>query len=1119
MTAPFDLFTTPLDQPRLFIEASAGTGKTFSLNGIILRLLIQEHIPLPEILVVTFTEAATAELRQRVRNAIVELRSAFTDGPQATDDPLAKAFAERYADPSAGHDAGLLLDKALAAFDKAAVFTFHGFCTRMLAENAFESRGPFEAGTVVPEHDLLNEVAADYWRRLFLDAADPALLHLVRASGFSTPDTFAGALATRQPPDSPNHADPTAAMAHLHQLATQFTDAVTGDLDNLQQIFTSGALKGNVYQTKRVAHLLDFLHSLPGQQNPLLAAVLFHKGPGNKYDGLEYLRPEKLKAGTKKNAAVPTQHPAFLAAGALLSAIGAFADSLQHHFLQWAVPRLEDLKQSRNVLTFQDMLLRMHKAVQSGPMRSTLRNRFRVALIDEFQDTDHIQLEIFQQIFQTSPHRLICVGDPKQSIYRFRGAELDCYLKARDDEKSCIYSLTTNYRSDHAVVEAVNHLFLNADDPFGPRIPFRSASVPDDKETPLPPERPPFLFRSLGPNTAKPEVAMAVVLEISDLLQTHRFETGASVAVLVNAHHQAQAVARALRSANIPYLRRIEESVFSSEPAILLHIAMAGLLQPANPPALKAALLTPLLGFSAAQLQTLESDVPAMDRTFASVHQLSEIWRTHGFMAAFQTLLTEYSTRQRLLQTTGGEETLALYLQLAELLHQHEQSARFSPEALFRWLGDQINGAGDADPEAARIRRPSDGDAVTISTIHASKGLQYDAVILPFAWASTRSDDPDEEMRKLYVALTRARHHISVFLPGNTPRKPTALQRLLAGPNSPEELPEAAAALAGSSRGTMHYTDQSPETDSTVITPVYPEITYTPPPDQLPAPERVNSFSGLTRHHKADAAPPELPATEQQEDPELPPPASGELPGADPLPKGASMGTALHEVMEHIDFVQPSEPLLHITAALRRQGFSPARYAAHLHQQLTQWLATPLQSGSGLRLDAIPSRQRLNELEFYFPVRAASPHDLARAVADEPTQGLAQRIQSASSDTVRGFLKGYIDLVFSHQERFYILDWKSNYLGPRPESYTEPALQASMLQHLYPLQYLLYTVALDAFLRRRVSDYQYDSHFGGVFYVYLRGFGHQPGHAVHHARPLPQTVHRLRQCLLAPVAS
>ena len=1097
---PFNLVSTPLPEGGILIEASAGTGKTFSLSGIILRLILEAGVPINSILVVTYTEAATAEIRDRIRRAVEHLLDVLAD--REAPNSFEAAILDRLVDVPAARQ---LLQEQLTAFDPSNISTIHGFCQRMLIENAFESGSLFQCEVLQREEDLLLEVAQDFWRRLVLGQAESEELDR-QVAVFKDPATMAGRLKARlRVMEDPR---PT-----LKTVVQGFQKAVELHGEAFKQVMgTKGMLSGQSYSSRIVAELreiMDEITSLCLEDPGLPERVLGHK------KRLDWLSSAKINHARKAYDPHP-EWELFAATDALLETLHqadwALFTQPWTEFLDWAVPYLRQLKDERNLITFDDMLIRMRDAVQaSAPLRSVIRARYQVALVDEFQDTDGIQLEIFNRLFLQSSHRLYCVGDPKQSIYQFRGADLETYLQAREDPRFEVYTLSCNHRSDHAVVEAVNRVFRFKADPFGSRIPFTAVQVPLAKQQPHPPAEPAFIFHSLGTYASEQSTAEATADEVARMAA--RMGSCSDVAVLVNKHAEARAVADELRRRGIPCIRKLEQSVFATEAAVLLRIALHGMLDCNRPGALKAALATPLFGRSAPMLARLDSDDEALDNEVGRMATWRERWRNSGFMAAFQDILNAEETHRRLMRTAAGEEMLGQLLHLAELLHTQEQSHRCSPESLIEYMAEMANREAGGGSDSSRVRRATDADAVVISTVHSSKGLQYAAVIVPFCWRSQRNDNVAEGMRRLYVALTRARHHCTVILSTDKNSSKTAIAQIL---GDVPDLIDGAERLARTSAGYIGFRTAIPKSANPPNRPSISPLAARRAPDTIPGALWVASFSALTA---AAAHPPggqDIPRQEQADDPDaaLPGVPVSVPPAEDPLPASARTGVALHAIFEKINFADPVGLADRIREETTREGLGDERIQTYLRDRFPRWLQSSLLPGGILPLAAILPGDRLTELEFHFSLAACSPRDLAAALQDEGIAGLPEAVQAANIQTLEGFMKGFIDLVFRQGDCFHILDWKSNRLGGDASGYAARGVESAMLQHLYHLQYLIYTVALDAWLRQRVASYNYNSHFGGVFYVFLRGFDGPDGHGVFHRRPKPSTLQALRACLL-----
>jgi len=1134
MSEEFILTTTPLPTGKMLIEASAGTGKTYSLIGIILRLVVEEGILLDQILVVTFTEAATAELKERVRSGLVSLLAALQSAC-APPDPFERAVWER---TRGNTEAIRRLVEALAVFDRSSISTIHGFCAGTLTENAFESGSLFDAEVLTNEDDLIRELANDFIRLVRLPVKDKIHLQafalIASLSLAKVADSIReGLKPEKRAPDAVSGDCSFTvgdALEELLQAAALFKNEIQAEAGVLKRIFSeAGQLHGGKYRANRKESALTLIEELSRDDAIPIECILAYRRHNG---GLDFFTQEKISAAETKSTSITLERAAFQRMTDVHDLSAKYHDAFEQWLLSWAMAAYEERKSKRNIITFDDMIVNLRDALEhSDLLVNSLRERYKVALIDEFQDTDSVQLAIFRKVFSTPDHRLYCVGDPKQSIYKFRGGDLETYLSVRREEDAFNrLSLTRNYRSSKAVIGAVNAVFTYRDIPhFGEEIPFIPARHPDGEPDETSPGA--FVIRYLAETAYPSQIAGAVVQQTGHIKRHH--ETAAKdpfsfskLAVLVNSHTQAREVANAFQRAGIPCIRKIDTSVFSTEEAVLLRIVLHGILECGRVRSLKAALATPLFGRTNPQLASLDSDDERLNREMDTLHTYRDLWQERGFMVAFQQMLTTERVRERLLCQPGGSESLSLYLHLAELLHATAQRTHPSPEGLVQHLSESIH--EDRLSEDSRIRRSTDGDAVTISTIHSAKGLEYDYVIVPFAWQQgAQRNDSDENMRKLYVALTRARYRCVVMLTnglrGSTFNNISAIASLLGCPKN-EDIKPYARELCMRSSGFLDFQEgwPGPVAEDTGAGHTEEGLLGSPrvPPAVRPG-RIITSFSALGEadsegHSGADA---KARSAEFDDDPALlheddvietdVPVVSASGQDSDPMPRGTAIGRAVHAIFEHIDFTTTEGLADVVEHQLHREGFRDKEIVRYLAGRFPLWLDTPLLKTSGMRLNQIPLSKRINELEFHLPQRGIQPGQLAAAIDPEGWPELAEKVRRLSS--LAGFIKGYVDLVFECEGRVYIADWKTNFLGESVSDYGAGNLRDSMVEALYPLQYLLYTVALDAHLRQRMPGYTYDAHFGGVLYAYLRGMGHGPGHSIFYSKPRIETLVGLRQ--------
>lgn len=765
--APLDLFTAPLDGIRL-IEASAGTGKTWHVCGLVLRLLLERGLELPQILVLTFTNAATAELRERIRARVVETLELLQGGDAHDADPFVPALLRHLRDAHGLDDAtlALRLRLALQSFDEAAIFTLHGFCQRALAELPFAAGLPLALAPLADDSPLLLQAVHDFWRRhVATEDLDPALAaHL--AARRDTPRKFAALLARRlSKPLSPTlwpaaldeAADgvPTAGLAEAFNAARACWQSGREAVAQALREAAPG-LYAQSYGAESIATALaGWQHWIHGGD---ALAPLDLDG-----DKLELLGAGTLAQRTRKGSSPPV-HPFFGLADALLAARRRADGQLElarlrllRRLFEEAGAALRQRKRELRVAAFDDMLFNLHERLQAVPaLAAALRARFPAALIDEFQDTDPLQWAIVEKVWGEADAPLLLVGDPKQAIYGFRNADLHTYLRARE-RAVAVYTLDRNQRSSAALVSALNHLFLSHGRGFllpgleiapvgvgaRPRPAFEDGSPAAGDLGAL---QLWLLPRGQGDQPPLREAALraavqATAAEIARLLREGRAGrmrvdgrplAGGNVAVLVRSHAQGALVRQALAALGVGSVALSPASVFHAPEAGELHSVLAAVLEPAHAGRLRAALATETMGFDAAALEALDRDETALAAHLERFAGWRACWLQHGVAAMLRRWLQEAGVAARLLARPDGARRLTNLLHLGERLHEAAELQGVSAEGLLRWLA--LRRAQPGTEEADQLRLESDQALVRIVTIHKAKGLEYGIVFCPFLW-------------------------------------------------------------------------------------------------------------------------------------------------------------------------------------------------------------------------------------------------------------------------------------------------------------------------------------------------------------------------------------------------
>ncbi|WP_323879680.1 exodeoxyribonuclease V subunit beta [Aeromonas hydrophila] len=1183
MANPLNTLRFPLYGERL-IEASAGTGKTYTIAGLYLRLLLghgplieegedagqpsahERPLSVTEILVVTFTEAATAELRGRIRGRIHEARLAFMRG-HSNDALLAQLLAEV-------EDHELAARRLLAAerqMDEAAVFTIHGFCQRMLKQNAFESGALFETEFLTDDSQLRLQAVSDYWRSEFYPVDKP-LASAVRAL-WPSPAALLREMGSwldnseleMRPPagDETLAARHSVAMARIEAVKREWlaqTDEIRRQTDGQVSRYTGKNYEGWLAKIADWAQDEHSGYAIPKE--------------------LERFGQTVLEENLKKGGAVPTL-PLFSQIDQLLASRPGIRDLILQRAAVVVHSRMQASKRQAHQLSFDDLLKDLDGALGSGlgeRLCERIRATYRVAMIDEFQDTDPQQYRIFHRLYGGhTDTALLMIGDPKQAIYGFRGADIFTYIQARRNV-SAHYTLGRNWRSSSALVAAVNGLFERAKDPFiyEADIPFLPVEAQGkSKALLLDGATAPVLHcwqlsgqPTFNKGDYQSRMARATAVEIHRLLTLARAGKAqigdqpvkaGDIAVLVRTGAEGKLVQQELARLAIAsvYLSN-RESVLAQVEAREILLILHACQNPGEERSLRAALATGLFDLDAKALDELASDERAWESAVQEFMEYRKIWHKRGVLAMLRALLHRRNLASSLLASPNGERRLTNFLHLGELLQQ--VSCELDGEyALLRWLGEAASRPDGQDAEQV-LRLESERKLVQIVTIHKSKGLEYPLVFLPFICSHRAADTPlfheadgagnrtvldltgaeeslveadrerlAEDLRLLYVALTRGVYATWLGLApvrsGNGKSEKTDLHHTAIGYllQKGEEgdaatlataLTELAQALPGVAVGEPSLTRPAPMVaeEEQLGEPQVRRFGGTLERDWW-----ISSYSGLAAqghgHSKGVLANPgfddevvteaaalasDLSTAQQEEAPQ---------PSIFTFPKGARPGTLLHSLFETIDFQSAAgEPLAeHIATLLAQDGFDES-WAPVLQQQVEAVLDTPLETGFGepVRLrDLTPERKQV-ELEFFLPMgRVTAPALTALCQQHDP---LSRGNKPLSFATVQGMLKGFIDLVFEWQGRWYLLDYKSNHLGMSPADYSRPALEQAMAEHRYDLQYQLYSLALHRLLALRLPGYDFEQHFGGVFYLFLRGM---PQGGIFHTRPSRELVQGL----------
>lgn len=1217
MSQPLDIRTFPLRGSQL-IEASAGTGKTFTIALLYIRLVLQ-HGPgfsrplLPEeILVVTFTEAATQELRERVRTRLAEAAQCFLQ-PDISHDVLLADLRNDYP-PTEWIHCGRLLALAALNMDQAAISTIHGWCYRMLREHAFDSGSLFQQTLVTDQRQTLAEIVRDYWRQEYY-SLDDEMAGLI-CSKFAAPDDLLRAV---QPLLHP--VDTLVTLAGHEVTAPQsLSTALQPFVDRSQRLAELETQARAAWLASRIE-----LEALLDQMRPALHKTRYAEA---KTDAAFATLKQSLHDWAQ-GGPPPDRLARFAAGGwtltgkptpdqpdhAALLTLAAFVEEEQQqqggeddaravlllHCARWMEQALSARQQRLAELGFDDLLRRLDTALagSQGPaLAAQIREQFPVALIDEFQDTDPLQYRIFDRVYHVEQNRpdcaLILIGDPKQAIYSFRNADIHTYLAARRATTGRHHHLQRNFRSTTDVVDAVNAVFANAEQ--APRGAFRFRQGDDDPLPFLPVSangRSDQLLVAGSPQTAmtvwhlcpelteqatvkltryREDMATVCARTIASLLGSSSEDSASAsatgfasgdiwhplrpkdIAILVRSRSEADLIRRALAALDLASVFLSDrESVFASQEAVDMLLCLRACAEPMNERKVRAALASHSMERTLGELKQLYEHEDLWEDTCELFRSLRRCWQKRGVLPMLRQMLHALDVPERMLAEAGGDRRLTNLLHLAEYL-QRASLEHDGELALIRHLTEQIDNPGDEEI----LRLENDADLIRVVTIHKSKGLEYPLVFVPFAaawkpvdgkkahvqimdaqrgrrlefgnskanseaWQQADDERLSEDLRLLYVAATRATHAVWLSVAplayGNA-RKPqlerSAMGYLLGhGATMDEQILSERLGVLQQQCPTIDIINlQNPSetfaANRIVLPPTEPTAHFRP---ARQATRRVDdswwiaSYSALQTATVDTSALQVAAAREQQAIEEavavtVPPDDAASTPtarqkfsrsndGLHGFHRGPGPGTFLHGLLEWVaqqgfshSAVTPADRLAVIEQRCRARGWDSD--IERLHNWLEGFLGQSFKTGDALPFSLTNLDRYRVEMEFLFPSNRVDTRDLDALCHEYLMPGHARpAIQTAQ---LNGMVKGFVDLIAEHQGRFYVVDWKSNYLGPDDSHYTQEALAAEILWHRYDVQYSLYLLALHRLLRSRMDNYSYEQHIGGAWYFFLRGW-------------------------------
>ena len=1183
------------------IEASAGTGKTYTIANLYLRYILEGRSP-SEILVVTFTNAATEELRGRIRARLFQTLQLF-ETPIATSDQFLNAIVSQWQNFDLTQQA-LWFDRlqlSLRCMDEASIWTIHSFCQRAMQDHALQSNQFFETHLMADDRLLWDQALKDWWRSqsYCLEASDWVLFE----SSLGNVQTF----IKLQQEIRNSHAVKWCPVVHktladlydewnaLGLIVNQLADAWQIHRDTIFEVLLdSKALSRGVKLPYHKDNLEEFIaeidHWLHFDQPPSIQPFTL---PSNA----KYLSTSELYAHSKpslKGKDATLDHSFFLAIDDFLSQVVKVQSDCRSVALlnafEYSTENVREQKNASRSLAYDDQLSLLLDALrqpQSDKLIDDLRSHFPVAMIDEFQDTDSTQYEIFERLYFSQHHlSLTMIGDPKQAIYSFRGGDIFTYMKARNAPEVSLWSLKTNWRSQPDLIKAVNCIFSHHKTPFiyDDAIKFTEAEAAPQSSAaglelngsrqlpmtlwhiPLNEKNKTFskdlISQRLNEATANEIVRLISAGQKGEASFGESSLRSGDIAVLVRTSREGDELRQVLSRKGIKSVTIGKDKIFNSEEAYALYELLQAVGHYTDRQGLRQAIACSLLDYDYQRIAAIVDDADSWQQWMGIFRDLHKLWVEKGFIAMFQPLLHRLEIGQTLALSENAERRLTNLLHLGEVLQQQSRLCA-GIDNLLAWYQKQMTAT---DTDEAELRLDSDAALVKIVTIHKSKGLEYPVVFLPFLWSCRAAnfkandlirfhDDQynpvidlgsnqrkqheciaekerlAEDLRLLYVALTRARSKVYLAWGdvGNAVSKgqpyQSALAFLLHSKQTPEDLmmqlpngfsdptiiPSDLEKLVTKSNGQIEVVPLPENCDS--VTKLFSNnfsalLEVAPYQSQKIPAWRIASFSSLTRDiHQVSHR------------------GSNTI-GNDTIfnfPAGSHTGLLLHHLLEELDFctniAEQCERLIPKFSA--RFGLDAPEHHKTLVHWIEQIVSTKLDS-NGLSLSQLGHKQRLNELSFDFSLGDLNVDYLnALLVTFSKHRGIKSSISPISATRFRGLITGVIDLIFEFEGKFYVADYKSNHLGHSFDDYKPNALNQAIIDRRYDLQYLIYSIALHRYLATRILDYQYETHFGGVYYLFIRAMRSEfnSTFGVFFDRPSFDHISALEQLLMSPFDS
>lgn len=1122
-----DVVNLPLSG-KILIEASAGTGKTFSLIIIYLRLIlgiekksnIHRTFLIKEILVVTFTEHSKEEIKNRIRKYIFEFKEICKK--KSNNIVLQYLFNKIKNVDEAIH----LLYQAEQSLNELAVYTIHEFCYQSLNINKFCSNILFQNKIIKNKYRLYLQSSSDFWNEYLISL--PKNIAKIIVKYFKNPHTLLNYI-----------------LPLLSKNNTKKNTSITQNI-NLIQFYNILIQKIKIFKKKWLNNYSIILILIDksdinkrsyNKSNLSRWTKIINRWALHKTENFDI--PKELQY-FKKSYLIKKTSSGEIPQNNMFEIIENFLEidfSLKKTFILEAIiqikKRFNKKKEKKGLFDFNDLIQFLYTILnkKNETIAKIIKKQYPILLIDEFQDTDHQQYQIFKKIYNLKKDLCIFIGDPKQAIYSFRGANIKSYITVKKSIKYC-YQLNVNWRSSKEIVESLNLLFLRKKNIFllpeinfvpvkstykNKQIEFQINKIPQPalqfilKKTP-----------DIGIINYKTWITETCTNYISFWLnegrngnaviihnKKTRYLTPKDICILVNNKKEAAIIQTALCKANIKttYLSK-RESVFHSTEAIELLWILKAILNPKDKFLLKRAISTKIIDKTSEDIDLLTKTYSLWSMIIDIFYEYLVTWENFGITSMIHKIIINHK-----INTTDNScvysPNISNILHIGELLEKKFNQIK-KKHFLILWLEKKIEEKHDV-PHTDYIRERKDKNCIEIVTIYKSKGLEYPIVWIPFfiTLCSTNLNINEtnsvsnsiklkqtlsEDMRLLYVALTRTIVHCCIGIASINNKKKTdtknysdihknALGYIIQSGKkcNYQELYNILVKISHNTN--IKISLKSPEINitNTVQHKKYIQLKNRKLKRTLEYNYKITSYSQLknnctslilTKKNYQNRIHPDI-KIHNENDIELTPYT---------FPRGKNIGVFIHKILKNIHFHKEIN-VTWISKQLEENNFKK-NWGKMLQDWIYKILNTPL-NNYNLCLSQLNPHDYVKELEFFLPIK----NTLTDTKLNRMIRNFNPFLKSSSKiffDPIKGILVGSIDLVFKWKKKYYLVDYKSNWLGYSKSDYSIQTMQNAIYTHHYDLQYQLYSIALHRYLKKRIKNYSFHKHFGGIYLLFLR---------------------------------